>query len=220
MTSSSTFLVHGFTQTPASWGAIATALDAEAVDAPKRPLWEAADELARHGRGTWIGYSMGGRMALHLALAHPDVVERLVLVSATAGIDDPAARAARAVSDEELARRAEEIGADAMVAEWVAQPMFAGVPLLPRSDDVSTIAAHLRLAGTGSQESLWDRLGELTMPVLVVVGENDEKFKALGERLVAAIPHATFEVIAGAGHAAPFEEPDAFVDAVRRWQAH
>jgi len=212
--------VHGFTQTPASWGTIADALDAVAVEAPRRPLWEAADELARHGRGAWIGYSMGGRMALHLALAHPDVVERLVLVSATAGIDDPEARAARAASDEELARRAEEIGADAMVAEWVAQPMFAGLPMLPRSDDVATIAAHLRLAGTGRQDALWDRLAELTMPVLVVVGERDAKFTALGKRMAAAIPGAELTVIPDAGHAAPFERPDAFVDVVRRWRDH
>jgi pimeloyl-ACP methyl ester carboxylesterase len=138
---SPTYLVHGFTQTPESWGPVTEALGATAVDAPANTLWDAAGALARHGAGTWIGYSMGGRMALHLALSHPSVVERLVLVSATAGIDDPAAREARIASDEALAARAERIGAEAFVAEWVAQPMFAGLPPLPRTDDLPVMVA-------------------------------------------------------------------------------
>jgi 2-succinyl-6-hydroxy-2,4-cyclohexadiene-1-carboxylate synthase len=216
----STFLVHGFTQTPASWGDVTDALHATAVDAPATTLWDAADDLAGHGAGTWIGYSMGGRMTLHLALAHPALVERLVLVSATAGIDDDEARATRIASDDALATRAEQIGAEAFVAEWVAQPMFAGVPRLPRTHDVATIVAHLRRSGAGEQESLWLRLGELSMPVLVVTGERDEKFRALGERLAAGIPHAEHQVIDGAGHAVPFERPDEFVAVVRRWIDH
>jgi 2-succinyl-6-hydroxy-2,4-cyclohexadiene-1-carboxylate synthase len=219
-TSSSRYLVHGFTQVPASWGPMADALGAVAVDAPVASLWDAADQLAARGTGTWIGYSMGGRMTLHLALAHPRCVERLVLVSATAGIEDPDERRARVESDEALARRAEQIGADDFVAEWLARPMFAGVPPVPRSDDVATMAAHLRLAGAGAQEPLWDRLGELTMPVLVVAGERDAKFVALGERLAAGIARATLDIVPDAGHAAPFERPDAFVAAVRRWSAH
>jgi 2-succinyl-6-hydroxy-2,4-cyclohexadiene-1-carboxylate synthase len=220
MSSSSRFLVHGFTQTAASWGALAAQLGATAVEAPVAGLWDAADQLATHGTGTWIGYSMGGRMALHLALAHPECVERLVLVSMTAGIDDDEVREARATADEALAERAEAIGADAFVAEWLAQPMFASVPPLPRSEDVAAMAAHLRLAGTGTQEPLWERLPELAMPVLVVVGERDAKFTALGRRLASAIPHAQLEVVAGAGHAVPFERPSAFVAAVLRWLEH
>jgi 2-succinyl-6-hydroxy-2,4-cyclohexadiene-1-carboxylate synthase len=217
---SPTFLVHGFTQTPASWGPVTDALGATAVDAPASTLWDAAGTLARHGAGTWIGYSMGGRMALHLALSHPNVVERLVLVSATAGIEDRDEREARVASDDALAARAERIGAEAFVAEWVAQPMFAGLPPLVRTDDVPVIVAHLRQAGAGTQEPLWSRLGELAMPVLVVTGERDAKFAALGERLVASIPGAEHVVVSGAGHAVPFERPDEFVAVVRRWLEH
>jgi 2-succinyl-6-hydroxy-2,4-cyclohexadiene-1-carboxylate synthase len=217
---SPTYLVHGFTQTPESWGPVTEALGATAVDAPANTLWDAAGALARHGAGTWIGYSMGGRMALHLALSHPSVVERLVLVSATAGIDDPAAREARIASDEALAARAERIGAEAFVAEWVAQPMFAGLPPLPRTDDLPVMVAHLRQSGAGAQQSLWHRLGELSMPVLVVTGGRDQKFGELGDRLTTAIQHAEHVVVEGAGHAVPFERPDEFVDVVRRWLAH
>lgn len=208
-------LVHGFTQTAVSWGRTTEELGAIAVDAPVAPLWDAAAELARHGPATFIGYSMGGRLALHVALAHPDVVTALVLVSATAGIEDDAERAARRASDDALADRAEAIGAAAFVDEWVAQPMFAGVPPVDRCRDVATIAGHLRLAGTGTQEPLWPRLGEITVPVLVVTGARDTRFCALGERLAAGLPDARLVVIEGAGHAVPFERPDAFVAAVR-----
>ena len=107
----------------------------------------------------------------------------------------------------------------AFLDEWLAQPMFAGVPPVARSDDALAMAAHLRMAGTGTQQSLWSRLGELAMPVLVVVGERDEKFRALGERLVAGITGAELAVVGDAGHAVPFERPDAFVDVVRPWLA-
>jgi 2-succinyl-6-hydroxy-2,4-cyclohexadiene-1-carboxylate synthase len=81
------------------------------------------------------------------------------------------------------------------------------------------MASSLRNAGTGAQEPLWDRLAELSMPVLVVTGEHDAKFRAIGERLVAGIPDATLAIVAGAGHAPPFERPDAFVATLETWLA-
>lgn len=193
------------------------ALDAVAVDAPVAALWQAADELASNGPATIIGYSMGGRMALHVALAHPKALTGLVLVSATAGIEDGDERAQRRASDEALARHAERVGAAAFVEEWVAQPMFAGVPDVARCDDVVTIAGHLRLAGTGTQEPLWPRLAEIDVPTLIVAGERDAKFRALAERLATGIAGAELVVVDDAGHAVPFERPDAFVGAVRRF---
>jgi 2-succinyl-6-hydroxy-2,4-cyclohexadiene-1-carboxylate synthase len=231
-------LVHGFTQTGASWATVAEALGAEhdvvSVDAPGHgrhrgsagDLWEGARRLGVDGgAATYVGYSMGGRLALHLALADPTLVRSLVLVSATAGIDDDTERAARRASDEALAQRLEIVGLDRFLDEWLAQPLFAGLP--PEAQDrasrvdntVAGLASSLRTSGTGSQEPLWTRLGELTIPVLVVVGGRDEKFTAIGERLVASIPDAELAVIADAGHAVPFERPDAFIDVVRPWLA-
>jgi 2-succinyl-6-hydroxy-2,4-cyclohexadiene-1-carboxylate synthase len=202
-------LLHGFTQTRASWGPVVDALEAKAVDAPVASLWDAADELATYGPAAWVGYSMGGRMALHLALAHPDAVRALVLVSATAGIDDERERAARRASDEALARRLDVEGVDAFLAEWLAQPMFRGVPPVARCDDAATMTGHLRLAGTGTQEPLWDRLGELTMPVLVVVGEEDKPdFKAIAYHLAEQIPGAELAVVPEAGHLVGLDRPD------------
>lgn len=227
-------LVHGFTQTGRSWQRVVDLLgDADDVRTPDLPghgersdapagLWTGARAIGLEcGRGTYVGYSAGGRHLLHLVLDRPDLVERMVLLGATAGIDDPHERAGRVESDEALARRLEEVGVAAFVDEWLALPLFAGLPDEGRDDRLrntaSGLAAHLRLAGTGSQEPLWDRLAEITCPALVLAGERDEKFAALGRRLAAAMPHATFDLVPGAGHAAHLEAPAAFVDRLRAW---
>jgi 2-succinyl-6-hydroxy-2,4-cyclohexadiene-1-carboxylate synthase len=231
-------LVHGFTQTGASWARVARALATDhevvCVDAPGHgrrhdvacDLWEGARLVGLEGdTATYVGYSMGGRLALHLALSEPAKVRSLVLVGATAGIDDDAARGARRASDEALATQVEQVGVEPFLDEWLARPLFAGLGAdaqdraSRRGNTAAGLASSLRRAGTGSQEPLWDRLGELTMPVLVVVGERDDTFRALGERLVAGIPGAALAVVAGAGHAAPFERPDAFLHVLRSWLA-
>ncbi len=233
-------LAHGFTQTARSWAEfealLAERLDAietVAVDMPGHgdctapsdaDLWAAAEHLVDLG-GTahYLGYSMGGRIALHAALRAPDRVRSLVLVGATAGIDDEAERAARREADERLAERIESIGVEAFVDEWLTNALFAGLDARSarRGDrlrnTVAGLAASLRSTGTGTQEPLWNRLGEITRPVLVLAGEHDAKFRALGERLAAGLPHATFHVIAGAGHTAHLERPAATADAVAGW---
>ena len=229
-------LVHGFTQTGASWATIAAGLADHEVLTPDQPghgdraaeradLVTSALLLAPLGPAAFVGYSMGARIALHLALLRPDLVDALVLLGGTAGIDDDEERAARRAADEVLADRLEDIGTDAFLDEWLAQPLFAGLPAEARgarSTDASGLAWSLRLSGTGTQQPLWDRLGELRMPVLVVAGERDEKFRALGQRLVAAIgANATLGLVPDAGHAAHLERPDGFLDVVRPWlEAH
>ncbi|MCU1488338.1 MAG: alpha/beta hydrolase [Actinomycetia bacterium] len=227
-------LVHGFTQTGASWATIAAGLEGHDVVAPDQPghgdrgaeradLVTSARLLAPLGPAAFVGYSMGARIALHLALLRPDLVSALVLLGGTAGIDDDEERAARRAADEVLADRLEDIGTEAFLDEWLAQPLFAGLPTEgrgARSTDAAGLAWSLRLSGTGTQQPLWDRLGELAMPVLVVAGERDEKFRALGDRLVAGIGgNAELALVAGAGHAAHLERPDGFLAVVRPWLA-
>ena len=118
------------------------------------------------GPATYVGYSMGGRLCLHLALARPETVERLVLVSATAGIEDDDERATRRAADDALATSLERDGVDAFLDGWLAQPMFATLAD-PGLDDrrrnvAAGLASSLRLAGTGTQQPLWDRLASLT----------------------------------------------------------
>jgi len=234
-------LAHGFTQTAQSWTNVERLLRARvagcltiAVDLPghgaaadrRGDLWQAADHLvALGGAGTYVGYSMGGRVALHAALSHADEVEELVLIGATAGIDDPAERDARRAADAALADRIEQIGVGAFVDEWLRNPLFAGLdPTSAQAEDrrrntAAGLASSLRSTGTGTQQPLWDRLGEIRSPTLVLAGEHDAKFRALGQRLAAGIPDASFVVVAGAGHTTHLERPEATVDAVLEWRA-
>jgi 2-succinyl-6-hydroxy-2,4-cyclohexadiene-1-carboxylate synthase len=158
---------------------------------------------------------MGGRVALHAALAHPDRVERLVLVGATAGIDDIDERAERRSNDDRLADRIAAIGVEAFVDEWLTNPLFAGLDERSAGRDdrlrntVDGLASSLRTCGTGSQDPLWSRLGEIACPTLVLVGERDAKFIALGERLVGALPESRLVVIPDSGHSVHLEQPDA-----------
>lgn len=230
-------LVHGFTQTGASWAPVAARLRARghevvtpdvaghgAASHLRTDLWGGADLLAEEvGEAVWIGYSMGGRVVLHLALAHSELVSRLVLVSTTAGITDDAERAERRRGDEALAAEVERDGVAAFVERWLRGPLWASLP--PDRAGVehrlrntaAGLASSLRLAGTGAQQPLWDRLGEIVAPVLVVTGRLDPKFAAIGDELANALPSAAVAAIDGAGHAVPWEQPDAFVDAVDAW---
>lgn len=233
--------LHGFTQTHHHWHAAAHLLAQHLegastlafVDLPGHGL--ASDDLEGRfddlgerlvnvaGRGTYVGYSMGGRMALAAAATGAAAVERLVLVGATPGITDDLERSERARADEERARRLERTGVDAFLDEWLAMPMFAGLPVddrdvAHRRRNTATGLAHsLRAYGTGVQPSLWDRLDGIQVPVLVLAGESDVKFAEIGSRLAAALPVATFATVPGAGHAAHVERPATTVDLIARW---
>jgi 2-succinyl-6-hydroxy-2,4-cyclohexadiene-1-carboxylate synthase len=232
-------LVHGFTQTRRCWGPVADDLATDhalvRVDAPGHGM--SADVLAglrtggrliadQGGEATYLGYSMGGRYLIHLALANPELVRGLILLGATAGIDDPGERAARARADEATAARIRELGLLEFLQQWVAQPMFAGIPaehqfLLERMENtVDGLASSLLQSGTGAQDPSWHKLRRLDMPVLVVAGEQDEKFSALGRRMQESIgDNATFATVPFAGHAAHLEQPEAFLSVLRPWLA-
>jgi 2-succinyl-6-hydroxy-2,4-cyclohexadiene-1-carboxylate synthase len=238
--SESVVLLHGFSGTQHAWDGVIALLDREryrplALDLPghgdaadrERPITFTgcvAHVLARSPeRFVLCGYSMGGRVALHVALAAPERVRRFVLVSSTAGIEDPVERARRRDADRRLAQELEEIPFDEFIERWRAQPLFAGDPpevgRLAREDQrrnrPDALAAVLRGIGTGEMEPLWGRLGELTMPVTVVVGDRDAKFRALGRRMVGLLPNAELIVISG-GHGLPLEDPAALARALDR----
>ena len=227
-------LLHGFTQTRQSWRRTVAAGRYRAI-APDLPgHGQAAERLASFaacaayvraladGPCTLVGYSMGGRIALYTALTMPGLVERLVLVGASPGIEDPAEREARRRADAELADRIEAIGVEAFAEEWGAQPLFAGqaarVAAAAHADRLRNtatgLAAALRGLGTGVMEPLWGRLGELRMPVTLVVGQRDAKFRAIAERMAPAISGSRIELVAGAGHAVQLERPEAVAAAV------
>ena len=234
-------LVHGFTQTGQSWAPVIDALGEDipliVPDAPghggstaiRADLWQTANLLAGSVAvpAHWAGYSMGGRMALHVALAHPDKVERLVLISVNPGIEDASQRAARRSSDHALAARIERDGVERFLDYWLAQPLFdtlgaerAGLEAR-LANTPAGLASSLRLTGTGSQDPLWPRLEELrerAVPVLVVAGSLDRAYRAHAERMAAVIgPAAQLLVIEGAGHACHLERPHEVAMAVSRF---
>ena len=164
---------------------------------------------------TLAGYSMGGRIALHAALALAPRVQRLVLIGASPGIADPVARAARRAADEQLAAALERSTIDEFARHWATTPVLAGqasrVAAAAHADRLRSspagLARALRGLGTGALPPLWDRLGELQLEVTLVTGGRDEKFTAIAARMSDAIPGATASIVAGAGHAVHLEAP-------------
>lgn len=224
-------LLHGFAGTPASWDGVVAALDAQryrctAVDLGSAGSFDAAVrqvlDAAPDSFGL-CGYSLGGRVALQVALAAPARVTRLVLVATTAGIEDEDERGARAAVDDALAARIAAEPIDVFAAQWMALPLFAGTPPAAvarwREDllrgDPAAVAASLRALSVGRMTPVWDRLGELTMPAAVIVGARDTKYRVLGERLVAELGRAQpLIVVPDAGHGLPREAPEAVAAAI------
>jgi 2-succinyl-6-hydroxy-2,4-cyclohexadiene-1-carboxylate synthase len=224
--------LHGFAGTGRAWDAVDPAylapdLPGHGRAAAQHPVTFAgcvAHVLAEAPeRFTLTGYSMGGRIALHVALAAPERVERLVLISSSAGIADPVERAARRAADEALAAEVEAGTIEDFAERWMALELFAGDPPETRErwredilrNEPGGLAAALRGVGAGAMEPLWERLGELAMPITVMAGERDAKFRALAGQIASRL-RGDIEVVVvpGAGHGLPRETPRRVADAI------
>lgn len=237
-------LLHGFAGTHRAWDGVVERLEREryrplALDLPghgERPrdaqapiAFESAVERvldAAPERFALCGYSLGGRVALHVALAAPRRVARLVLVACDPGIEDADERAARLDADRLLAGELESGPFEEVLARWNAQALFAADPphVTARAkedqlrNDPLALAEALRGLSVGAMAPLWGRLGELTMPVAFVAGERDEKFTAIGRRLVEVLPGAKLLVLPG-GHRLALESPGALATVLQRLHA-
>ncbi|HKF92356.1 MAG TPA: alpha/beta fold hydrolase [Acidimicrobiia bacterium] len=223
-------LIPGFTQTAASWDPalahLPPDLETVAVDVPTGlGFVETAVAISeKHGRAVYCGYSMGGRLCLHLALDRPDLVRGLVVLSASPGIADDAERAARRDADEKLAREIESDGVDAFLDRWLRQPLFATLPpdaagldARRAGNTVATLTHALRALGPGAQEPLWDRLGDLEPLFVPAAGVLDEKYVDIAFEMAARVgPDVHPVLIGGAGHAAHLENPEAVASLLRR----
>jgi 2-succinyl-6-hydroxy-2,4-cyclohexadiene-1-carboxylate synthase len=238
--------LHGFMGSATDWEDVTAALGTNhrclAVDLPghgasvglppetytiqgaTRALLDLLDELEIE-RPVLVGYSMGGRLSLYLALRHPERFAGLFLESASPGIEDSSEREARRRSDEERAARLESGDFDGFVRDWYRQPLFES---LARDEvrlrktvearlhnDPLELARSLRGMGTGSQPSLWGELADLRAPALAVAGELDERYVDVSRRMASLCPRMRYAVVPEAGHNVRLEAPGEYVALLR-----
>lgn len=237
-------VLHGFTGSVRAWTEVRPALTAFAraifVDAighgrsaaPRDPTrytldWSTRDLSAlldTLGLGTVdvLGYSMGGRAALHFAVHAPERVKNLILESASPGIADEAERRTRAAADSALADRIEWAGVEAFVAEWERLPLLQPAPHVSVAarqvqrdhrlqNSAQGLANSLRGMGAGRQTPLWSRLPQITQPVQLIVGELDTRYREIGTRMQALLAQANLAVVSDAGHTVHLDQPAQFV---------
>ena len=224
-------LLHGFTHSGASWGRVVTALGER-----YRPIAPDIRGHASAGAQTpvtleavisdvaalppahfdLVGYSMGGRIALHVALALAERVKRLVLIGASPGLADPAQRVQRVAADERLAAELEASSIEAFVRPLGADAGAGGsarrggrcCACRPAAQQPEWPGPRPARAGHRHLGPSVGPPGELTLPVTLVVGERDDKFRAIAGQMAAALPEARLEVVAGSGHAVHLEAPE------------
>lgn len=234
-------LLHGFTQSGRSWQevisrvggdwmwivpdlrghgqtrlAAGASCSMEGCTSDLEALWDHLGVARTH----LVGYSMGGRLALHVAARRPQRLLSLLTIGAHAGLDEEA-REGRRRGDEALADRIEADGLEAFVDYWSNLPMFAGVQRRGEAyvaqlraerlqNHVAGLACSLRGMGAGVMEPVWGELSRVTAPCTFVAGQLDHGYVASARRLAAAVPDGRLEIVLRAGHAVHQERPDAF----------
>ncbi|MCL4869991.1 MAG: 2-succinyl-6-hydroxy-2,4-cyclohexadiene-1-carboxylate synthase [Anaerolineae bacterium] len=171
-----------------------------------------------------LGYSMGGRLALYLAIHYPHLFHSLTLESSSPGLATAEERQARQAADEQLAQKLEREGVDAFMRYWQQLPLFASQNQLPepvrvqltqqrRQNSAWGLANSLRGMGTGRQPSLWDQLPGLNLPVRLLAGALDHKFVIIARQMAARLPQAELIIVPQAGHTIHLEQPDSWIAA-------
>ena len=212
--------VPGFMQSESAWAPVADLLPERypsVLLAHAEHTYEGRlREIAEAGeRAVLAGYSMGGRLSLHAALRAPDRYAGIVTVGASAGIDAPATRAARAEADAKLAAWMETQPIAAIVEIWERQPLFADQPETlvesQRADrltqDPRGLATLIRTAGQGALEPVWQRLHPFELPLLAVAGDRDDRYVQAARRMAREAPRGRAAIVEAAGHAAHLQQP-------------
>lgn len=231
--------LHGAVGMAADWRGFAKQLAATGIGSRAVDLWrfldccpmplgefaqalnaDASGEIFRGNGRALLGYSMGGRMALHALLENAHPWQAAVIVSAHPGLETEPERAARRAGDAEWATRALAGNWQPFLDAWNAQPVLGQTPPRDSQASSSLIMRRREIARSfvdwslGAQQALWHRLSEIKVPVLWIAGENDEKFRALAERACALTPGSSLAIAPGCGHRVPWENSDWFAGRV------
>ena len=224
--------IPGFMQPGDAWRPVADRLgqrySSVLLDHREHTYEGRLDEIAEAGEGAaLVGYSLGGRLALHAALREPDRYRALVTVGASAGIEDVAERTARLQADEKLAAWMEIASIADIVTIWERQPLFADQAdaLIAEqrpgrlAQDSAALASVLRTAGQGTLEPVWRELHRLELPVLALAGARDERYSAAAQRLADAVPDGRAAIVPDAGHAPQLQQPEAVASSLAAFLA-
>lgn len=231
--------LHGSVGLASDWRSVAKAFAADKIGTRAVDLWRFlecnplslpdfakalnADAGGRVFRGTGrslLGYSMGGRMALHALLEPDHPWTSAIIVSAHPGLENGTERASRRTTDTEWATQALTSDWGQFMTRWNDQPALGTKAIRDPNLTGALVMRRREIARSfvdwslGAQEPLWDRLPEIHTPLLWIVGEQDEKFRALAERAVSLIPNARLVVAPGAGHRVPWEAEPWFTQKV------
>ncbi len=205
---------------PGHGGLQGLAPESYTIEGSARAVIHTLDDLEVE-RPVIVGYSMGGRLALYLALRYPERCAGLFLESASPGLESMEERAARRAADEDKAHRLESGNFEEFLSDWYRQPIFESLAgderLLGRTiaarrrNDPGELARSLRGMGTGSQLSLWGELEDLSVPALAVAGELDHQYTRVSSRMAEISPRMKSTVVPGAGHTVHAETPEVFI---------
>jgi 2-succinyl-6-hydroxy-2,4-cyclohexadiene-1-carboxylate synthase len=210
--------IPGFMQPAGAWAAVAELLEPPTalLHHGEHSLEGRLSEIAAAGeRALLVGYSLGGRLALRAALRDPGRYAGLVIVGATAGIDEPGERAARAEADERLASWIEAAAIEDVVAVWERQPLFAdqSEALVEAqrpgrlAQEPAALASLLRSAGQGVLDPVWHELLTFELPVLAIAGSRDHGYASAAHKIADTAPNARAHVVEDAGHAPQLQQP-------------
>ena len=213
--------IPGFMQRGDAWRPVAELLPerypSRLLDHAEHSFEGRLREISGSGADVLVGYSLGGRLALRAALRTPETYRGVVLVGATAGLEEGPMRVQRAEADEKLASWIEAMPIEDIVALWERQPLFADQSELlveeqrpgRLSHDPRSLALLLRTAGQGTLDPVWDELHTFELPLLAIAGARDDGYSAAAKRIASVAPNARAAIVEEAGHAPQLQRPAA-----------